>query len=69
MPRNRMWPEEIVAKLRQVDGLTSEGKPIASAARAINVTEIAFCRYRSEDGGVKIADLALIVPGPPLGAL
>ena len=32
-------PEEIVAKLRQVEVLTAQGKPVAEAVRAIGVTE------------------------------
>lgn len=37
MPRKRHKPEEIVAKLRQVDVLVSQGKPVADAVRAICV--------------------------------
>ena len=43
MPRKRHTPEEIVAKLRQVDVLTAQGRPIAEAVRAIGVTEVT-CR-------------------------
>ena len=32
-------PEEIVAKLRQVEVLTAQGKTVAEAIRAIGVTE------------------------------
>ena len=32
-------PEEIVAKLRQVEVLTAQGKAVAEAARSIGVTE------------------------------
>jgi hypothetical protein len=34
MPRKRHKPEEIVAKLRQVDILTSQGQSVADAVRA-----------------------------------
>ena len=44
-------PEEIVAKLRQVDVLTSQGTPIADAVRSIGVTE--DYRWRNEYGGLK----------------
>ena len=40
MPRKRHTPEEIVAKLRQVDVLTGQGRPVAEAVRAIGVTEV-----------------------------
>jgi hypothetical protein len=33
MPRKRHTPEEIVAKLRQVDVLVSHGVPVAAAVR------------------------------------
>jgi putative transposase len=35
MPRKRHKPEEIVAKLRQVDVLVSKGQSVADAVRAI----------------------------------
>ena len=34
MARKRYKPEEIVAKLRQVDVLTSQGMPMADAIRS-----------------------------------
>ena len=40
MPRKRHKPEEIVAKLRQVDVLVSQGQTVADAIRAIGVTEV-----------------------------
>ena len=39
MPRKRHKPEEIVAKLRQVDVLVSQGQSVADAVRSIGVTE------------------------------
>jgi len=47
-------PEEIVAKLRQVEVLTGQGKPVADAVRAIGVTEATHYRWRSEHGGLKL---------------
>jgi putative transposase len=46
-------PEEIVAKLRQVDVLISQGTPLADAVRSIGVTEVTYYRWRSEYGGLK----------------
>jgi putative transposase len=46
-------PEEIVAKLRQVDVLTSHGTPMADAVRSIGVTEVTYYRWRNEYGGLK----------------
>ena len=53
MPRKHHKPEEIVAKLRQVDVLTSQGKSVAAAIRAIGVTEVTYYRWRQEDGGLR----------------
>ena len=53
MARKRHNPEEIVAKLRQVDVLTSQGMPITDAIRSIGVTEVTYYRWRNEYGGLK----------------
>jgi len=45
-------PEEILAKLRQVDVLASQGQSIADAVRAIGVTEVTYYRWRQEYGGL-----------------
>jgi putative transposase len=45
--------EEIVAKLRQVDVLTAQGRTVAEAIRQIGVTEVTYYRWRSEYGGFK----------------
>ena len=53
MPRKRYTPEEIVAKLRQVDVLVSQGQNIADAIRQIGVSEVTYYRWRQEYGGLK----------------
>ena len=53
MARKRHKPEEVVAKLRQVDVLTSQGMPIVDAIRSIGVTEVTYYRWRNEYGGLK----------------
>lgn len=53
MPRKRHSAEEIVTKLRQVDVLSSQGKPMAEAIRSIGVTEVTYYRWRNEYGGLK----------------
>jgi putative transposase len=45
MPRKRHTPEEIVAKLRQVDVLVSQGVPVADAVPQIGVTEVTYYLY------------------------
>jgi transposase-like protein len=53
MGQKRRTAEEIVAKLRQVDVLTAQGRPVAEAVRSIGVTEVMYYRWRSEYGGLK----------------
>jgi putative transposase len=53
MPKKRHKPEEIVAKLRRVDVLVSQGQSQADAVRSIEVTEVTYYRWRQEYGGLK----------------
>lgn len=53
MGRKRYKPEEIIAKLRQVDVLTAQGMPVAEAIRSIGVTEVTYYRWRQEYGGLR----------------
>jgi transposase-like protein len=53
MPTKKHKAEEIVAKLRQGDVLTAQGRPVAEAVRTIGVTEVTYYRWRSEYGGLK----------------
>ncbi len=54
MPRKKHTPEEIVAKLRQVDVLVSQGSQVTDAIRQIGVTEVTYYRWRQEYGGLKL---------------
>src|ERR671912_658887 len=53
MSRKRHRPEEIVAKLRQVEVLTAQGQSVAEAIRSIGGTEVTYYRWRNEYGGLK----------------
>ncbi len=53
MASKRHKAEEIVAKLRQVDVLTSQGSTVADAVCQIGVTEVTYYRWRQEFGGLK----------------
>ena len=53
MGRKRHKPEEIIAKLRQVDVLTAQGTPVIEAIWSIGVTEVTYYRWRQEYGGLK----------------
>ena len=50
----RHKPEEIIAKLRQVEVMTGQGTSMADAVRSIGVTEVTYYRWRSEYGGMKL---------------
>jgi len=53
MARVRYKPEEIVAKLRQVDVLVSQGQNMVDAIRQIGVSEVTYNRWRQEFGRLK----------------
>ena len=53
MAHKRYKPEEIVAKLRQVDVMTFQGASVADAIRQIGVSEVTYFRRRQEFGGLK----------------
>ena len=53
MSQKKHKPEEIVAKLRQVDVLVSQGRSVSEAVRAISVTLFTYYRWRKEFGGLK----------------
>ena len=42
MGAKRHKPEDVVAKLRKVDVLVSQGQSVAEAIRAIGVTEVTY---------------------------
>ena len=52
MARKRRSPEEIVAKLRQVEALRLKNKTCAEAVRSIGVSEVTYRRWRAEFGGL-----------------
>ena len=53
MAQKKHKPEEIVSKLRQVDVLLSQSRPVAEAIRTIGVTALTYYRWRKEFGGLK----------------
>ncbi len=50
----RHTAEQIVNKLRQVDVELSKGASIATACKAIGVTDQTYYRWRREYGGLKV---------------
>ena len=53
MPQKKHQPEEIVAKLRQVDVLLSQGRSVSESIRTISVTAFTAYRWGREFGGLK----------------
>jgi putative transposase len=54
MARKHHKPEEIVAKLRQVEVMIGQGKAVVEAVRTLGETEQTYYRWRAEYGGLKL---------------
>ena len=54
MPRKRHSAEQIVAKLRQIDVLVAQGRPIAQACNEAEIAEQSYYRWRNEYDGLEI---------------
>ena len=61
MPRKRYKPEEIVAKLRQVDVLVSQGQSMADAIRQIRVSEVAYGTNRSTAKSSTLREAQIVI--------
>jgi len=57
MKRRRHTPEQIVRKLREADRLLGEGQELPEVARALEVSEATYHRWRAQFGGVKADDV------------
>ncbi len=53
MPKKTFTPEQIVAKLRQIEVLVSQGKTVPLACKEIGITDQTFYRWRKEYGGLQ----------------
>ena len=49
-------PEEIIAKLREADVLLSQGAKVADVAKAIEIHEVTYYRWRKEYGGMTTSE-------------
>jgi putative transposase len=54
MPKKRFSPEQIIAKLRQIEVQLAQGKSIALACKDAAISEQSYFRWRKEYGGVPI---------------
>ena len=50
MKKKHHTPEQIVAKLRQVEALTAEGATVAEAAKHVGVSEQSIYRWKKQYG-------------------
>jgi DNA-binding transcriptional MerR regulator len=55
--RRRHTPEQIIRKLREADRLLAEGRQIAEVAKALEVSEQSYHRWRNQYGGMKADDV------------
>ncbi len=53
MKRRRYTPEQVIRKLREADRLLGEGKTTAEVARALEISENTYHRWRNQFGGMK----------------
>ena len=53
MKRKKHNPDQIIAKLREADGLLATGATIALVCQKIEVSEQTFHRWRNQYGGMK----------------
>ena len=54
MPKKRFSPEQIIAKLRQIEVQLAQGKSIALACKDAAISEQSYFRWRKEYGGLQI---------------
>jgi putative transposase len=50
----RAKPEEIIAKLREIEVRLSQGESVGKAVKSIGVTEQTYYRWRKEYGGLQV---------------
>ena len=55
--RRRHTPEQIIRKLREAERLLGEGRTVAEVAKALEVSEQTFHRWRAQYGGMKAEDV------------
>jgi putative transposase len=55
--RRRHTPEQIIRKLREAERMLGEGKEVSEVAKALEVSEQTFHRWRNQYGGMKAEDV------------
>jgi putative transposase len=54
--QRRHTPEQVIRKLREADRMLGEGRSIAEVAKALEVSEPTYHRWRNQYGGMKADD-------------
>ena len=54
MPKRSFSPEQIIAKLRQIEVLVAQGKSVAVACKEAEISEQTYYRWRKEYGGLRL---------------
>ena len=54
MPTKHHKPEQIIAKLRQIEVSSGQGKSLASACKEAGISEQSYYRWKKEYGGLKL---------------
>jgi putative transposase len=57
MKRRRHTPEQIVRKLREAERMLGEGQELPEVAKALEVSEATYHRWRAQFGGMKADDV------------
>jgi transposase len=55
--RRRHTPEQIVRKLREADRMLAEGSEVPEVAKALEVSEATYHRWRAQFGGMQAEDV------------
>jgi transposase-like protein len=54
MPKKTFTPEQIVAKLRHIEVLLSQGKSVPLACKEAGIVDQTYYRWRKEFGGLQL---------------
>ncbi len=57
MKRRRHTPEQVIRKLREAERMLGEGRAVPEVAKALEVSEATFHRWRNQYGGMKADDV------------
>ncbi len=55
--RKRHTPNQVIAKLREAERMLGEGKTVPEVAKALEISENTFHRWRNQYGGMKAEDV------------